>query len=348
MRKLGFFLGVALFALTQASGTRVTLYPAFAEIAEPVRIEHGVFVWQPGERVAAQRVEDLVWMTGVEVRRRVWRNGTLWIFASGERGVLHHLTRGLSGSVRYALEVEAGRLSAWLQVRNALDMPIEVEDLRFISGSVPLAEGARPLRAKAVALSAPAEEGVFVGGGGGVFRYRLSGPLLLEPEVTELPLFTLSVRPAFYWRYVGPFQKGERLSFRRGYRFQAPKPLAAGRLDLFSGGDFLGRVRVPDTYAGERVELELGPATRARSERRIQVLAETRELVRYRVTTTVKNPGEEPVEVEIAETFHADAVELELPEGERWPRGYRIAFSLPPGGERTYRFEVTLRYKKRP
>ncbi len=348
MRKLGFFLSLTLFALAQASGTRVTLYPAFAEIAEPVRIEHGVFVWQPGERVAAQRVEDLVWMTGVEVQRRVWRKGALWVFAHGDRGVLHHITRGLSGSVRYALEVEKEQLAAWLRVRNALDTPIEVEELRFISGPVPLAEGPRLPRAKAMARAAPTEEGVLVGSGGGVFRYRLSGPLLLEPEVTELPLFALPVRPAFYWRYRGPFQKGERLFFRRGYRFQAPKPLAAGTLDLFYGGDFLGRVRVPDTYAGERVELALGPATRARSKRRVEVLQETPELARYRVTTTVENPSEEAVEVEIEETFHADAVKLELPEGERRPGGYRIHFSLPPGGERTYRFEVTLRYKKRP
>lgn len=347
MPKLGFLLGVALSTLALASGTRVTLYPAFAEIAEPVRIEHGVFVWQPGERVAAQRVEDLVWMTGVEVQRRVWRKGTLWIFARGEQGVLHHLTRGLSGSVRYALEVEEGRLSAWLRVRNALDAPIEVEELRFISGSVPLAEGGRPLQVKAVARSAPAEEGVFVGGRGGVFRYRLSGPLLLEPEVTELPLFALSVRPAFYWRYRGPFQKGERLFFRRGYRLEAPRPLAAGRLDLFSGGDFLGRVRVPDTYAGEQVELELGPATRAQSKRRVKVLRETPELARYRVTTTVENRGADAVEVEIVETFHADAVELELSEGERLPGGYRVAFSLAPGEAHTYRFQVTLHRKPR-
>ena len=347
MHKLGFFLSLTLFALAQASGTRVTLYPAFAEIAEPVRIEHGVFVWQPGERVAAQRVEDLVWMTGVEVQRRVWRKGALWVFAHGDRGVLHHLTRGLSGSVRYALEVEKGRLSAWLRVRNALDMPIEVEELRFISGTVPLAGGHRPLPAKAMARAASAEEGAFSGSGGGVFRYRLSGPLLLEPEVTELPLFALPVRPAFYWRYRGPFQKGERLFFRRGYRFQTPKPLATGLLDLFSGEDFLGRVRVPDTYAGERIELELGPATRARSERRIEVLRETPELARYRVTTTVENPGEEAVEVEIVETFHADAVELELPEGERRPGGYRVTFLLAPSEAHTYRFQVTLHKKPR-
>ena len=351
MRKLGVLLAIGALALAQAAGTRVTLYPRFAELAEPVRIEHGVFVWQPGERVAAALVQDLVWMTGTKVLRRVWRNGNLWIFAEGERGVLHHLTRGLSGSVRYALDVDAGRLLAWLRAQNELDAPLEVEELRFVSGSVPLVGGVRAVEGRMEALAAPvaksAEAPVFAGSTGGVFRYRLAGPLVLEPEVTELPLFELAVKPAFYWRYAGPFQKGRRLPFRRGYRFLAPKPLAAGTFDLFAGGDFLGRLGAPDTYAGERVELELGPAPRARSERRIEVLAERRDLRRYRVETRVKNPGDEPVHVEVEEFFQADEVELVLSEGERRPRGYRVAFELPPGGEHRYRYEVTLRYKRR-
>ena len=342
-----------LLAWVHAAGVRVTLYASFAEVQTPVRLDHGVYVWQPGERALGSLVEDLVWLSGVEVKRRVWRKGALWFFAQGDQARLHYLTQGLSGSVRYRFLLDQGRLEGWLRVRNTLDEPVEVEALRFLSGNVPLSAravgrvGDKQVRALAVAKSAPVEEG-FVGAQGGVFRYQLAGPLRLEPEVTELPLFEAQADPVFFWRYRGGFVRGRRLPLERGYRFQATAPLAAGVVDLFQAGDFLGRLSIPDRYPGEPVELRLGPATRARTERQVEALAETRELRRYRVTTRVRNPGEEPVRVEIEERFSADAIEITLSGGERIPQGYRIVFDLPPGGERTYQYTVTLRYKKRP
>jgi len=344
----GLWLGLGV----GAAAVEVTLYPQFAEVRTPVRLEKGVFVWQPGERLQKNRVEDLVWLSGVPVHRRVWRKGALWFFADGSVATLHYLTRGLSGSVRYRLNLDQGTIEGWLRVKNGLDETIAAESLEFVSGSVPI-EGSPsvPMVAEVRALSAkamPAAKEAFVGAQGGVFRYRLEGPVLLEPEVTELPLFTAKVDPVFYWRYRGAFVRGDRLFFERGYRFVTNHPLAAGSVDLFRQGIFLGRLRIPDRFRGERVELGLGPATRARTKRAIEVLTETRELKRYRVTTTVKNPGEEPVQVEIEERFAADAIEISIEGGERIPRGYRIAFPLLPGGERTYRYTVTLRYKKRP
>ncbi len=350
MKKTGLWLlGLWLWALVQAAGVQVTLYPRFAEIRTPLRLEQGVYVWQPGERVLKNLVEDLVWLSGVEVSRRVWRKGALWFFAEGDAATLHYLTRGLSAGVRYRLVLDRGTIAGWLRVRNALDEPVEAQTLEFVSGSVPL--GGRTAVAREVgvlaAKAAPAEEG-FVGASGGVFRYRLARPVVLEPEVTEVPLFSAEVSPVFFWRYRGSFVRGDRIFFERGYRFTATGPLAAGTVDLFQKGVFLGRLDIPDRYPGEPVELGLGPATRARSERRVEVLTESREQKRYRVTTTVKNLGEEPVRVEIEERFSADAIELLLEAGERIPRGYRIVFELAPGGERTYQYQVTLRYKKRP
>lgn len=350
MPKLGVLLGLGFWALVFASGTRVTLYPHFAEVAEPVRIERGVYVWQPAGKVAEARIEDLVWLTGAKVQRRVWRGGSLWFFAEGERGVLHHLTRGLSGSLRYTLEVDTGRLRAWIRVRNGLGVPLEVAELRFVSGAVPLFGAPRTgerMEALAARAAKSDEAPVFAGSTGGVFRYRLRGPVVLEPELTELPLFELTVKPRLYWRYSGAFQRGRRIPFRRGYRFAPEKPLAKGTVDLFAGGDFIGRLGLPDTFAGEPVGLALGPASRARSERRIEVLAERADLRRYRVLTEVQNLGDEPAWVEIEEYFRADAVELKLSEGERRPRGYRVTFALPPGGTHRYRYEVVLRYQKR-
>jgi len=351
MKKTGLWLlGLWLWALAQAAGVQVTLYPRFAEVRTPVRLEQGVYVWQPGERVQKSLVEDLVWLSGAEVSRRVWRKGALWFFAEGDAATLHYLTRGLSAGVRYRLVLDRGTIAGWLRVKNTLDEPVEAQTLEFVSGSVPLGSW---IPVEGVLKSVSAEEASineegFVGAGGGVFRYRLAGPVVLEPEVTEVPLFSAEVSPVFFWRYRGPFVRGDRIFFERGYRFTATRPLAAGTVDLFQKGVFLGRLDIPDRYPGEPVELGLGPATRARSERRVEVLTESREQKRYRVTTTVKNLGEEPVRVEIEEHFSADAVELVIEAGERIPRGYRIVFELAPGGERTYQYQVTLRYKKRP
>jgi len=351
-KKWGWLALLGLWTLAYAAGVKLTLYTDFAEVQQPVRLDRGVYVWQPGERVERNLVQDLVWLSGVDVRRRVWRQGAVWFFAEGDQGTLHYLTRGLSGSVRYRFVLDEKRLEGWLRVRNALDEPIEAEELWFVSGSVPLGSGGiaeDKVRVLSMSKAAPeAREAGFVGASGGVFRYRLPGPLRLEPEVTELPLFEAQADPVFFWRYRGAFVRGPRLPLERGYRFVADQPLAGGVVDLFGDGVFLGRLSIPDRYPGEPVELRLGPATRARTERRVEALAETRELRRYRVTTRVKNPGEEPVRVEIEERFSADAIEITLSGGERIPQGYRIAFDLPPGGERTYQYSVTLRYKKRP
>jgi len=348
MRNLILGLWLALLPAL-AAGSRVVVYPEFAEVAYPVEVRGGVYVFSPSERLAAELVEDLVWLVGPETKKRVWQKKSLWIYADDGPATLHYLTRGLSGRVRYTLDLDAGRLVAWLKVKNRLDEVVSADELYFVSGSVPL-EGERPPAplGRAVAkMGSPADSG-FVGAAGGVFRYRLAGPVELAPEVTELVLFEDAVAPRLVWRYKGGFVRSDRLSLKRGYAFEVERvPLAAGVVDLFKAGAFIGRVPVADRYLGEEVFLFLGPAERARSERRVTPLKESAEEKRYRVWTRVKNLGDERARVEIEEVFAADAVELELPAGERIPKGYRLTFELPPGGEYAYSYEVVLRFKSR-
>jgi len=340
------FLGLAL-----GQGVELRLYRNFAEVAEPVALEEGVYVWQPGPAVWERLIGDRVWLSGARLERVVWRKDAVWLFAEGEDARLHYLTRGLSGELRYRLELEGGELEGWLWVRNELGRPVRVEELVYIAGAVPIAGGAprerglSPMAKVAEAVSAPGAR--YEGAGGGVFRYRYDRPVVIEPERTGFPLYRAEVRPLLVWSYRGMFVRAERLPLSRGYRFEAPLALGAGSLDLFKGGTFLGSLRIGDAYEGDEVDLPLGPATRARAVRRVEVLAENAEVQSYRVTTRVENRGEEAAWVEIEERFPGDRLELVLEEGERVPRGYRVRFRLPPKGEHTYRFRVTIRYAKK-
>jgi len=342
------FLGAAALFLGLAAATELVLYPDFAEIREPVRLEHGVYVWQPGERVASKVIDDLVWLDGVAVQRQVWRKGSLWFYAEGEAATLHHLSRGLSGRMRYRLAIDRGFLEGWLVVQNDFGEPLRVDSLTYLSGSVPL--GSRLQRepvARTLGLAkAPSPAKPEVSTPGGLFRYALDGPVRLEPERTDLRIFEARAKPQFFWRYRGPFVESGRLALTRGYRFRAERPLAAGTLDLFKNGLFLGRLSVPDRYQGEDVELPLGPAQRAKTKRRIDVLVSRPNQKRYRVETRVENPGDEPVYVEIEERFSAEAVKVEIASGEVLPRGYRVSFLLPPGASRSYVYTVTLEWRR--
>ncbi len=337
-------LFIILSLISLARGTEITLYENFAEVARPVTLEGGVFAWRPSDRLAGTLVGDLVWLSGARERLRVWRGSELLIYADGEEARLHYLTRGLTGRLGYRLHLASGAFAAWLRVENGLDEPVEAAGLTFVAGVVPL-EGA-PVRVEAMALAKRVKDEApaftFQGGLGGVFRYRLDRTVTLYPDRTELPFFRGAVKPKLVWRYRGGFVRSSRLRLFRLYRFSAPLNLSPGTVDVFAEGTFIGRSRLARTYEGRPAEVELGVAERARVERRVEVLEESKDRRRYRVTTRVTNEGDEPARVEIEERFNGKGLKLVLPAGERVPMGYRIGFDLAPGASHTYVYEATL------
>jgi len=347
-------IGAALvLAVGLASAQEAFVYPGFAEVHEPVGLPGGSWTWFPDADLAGSLVDGTVRLLGVDELRRVWRNGTVTFYYRGSGDAqLAYLTRNLTYGLHYDLDVDTGTLVGWARVRNGLGRALTLARLTFVAGEVPLRSGPAPAMeksARALAMDVAASEAapapVYAGSGGGVYRYVLENPPVLEPGVNELPFLRARVQPVYTWRYQGGFARGERLAFLRGYTFEAPARLAGGVVNLRDAGVFLGQAGLQNSAVGARVQLWLGADPEGRAERRVEVLKDERKEKAYRVGTTVRNPRDVPVRVEIEEYFNAREVSLVLPKGvERTPQGYRYAFVLQPGEDRSYSYTVNLRY----
>ncbi len=330
------------------------LYPGFAELHQPVTLPQGQWTWFPDKTLAGLLVDGTVRLLGVREERRLWRGSAITFYYEGSgEAQLAYLTRGLSYSIYYDLDVDSGSLVGWARVNNRLEQPLSFDHLTFVAGEVPLEVGGHPIMSKAaraydkMALEAPvpAPEPVYAGSGGGVFRYELADPPVFEPGLTEIPFVRGRTEPVFTWKYSGGFVRSSWLEFQRGYTFMAPAALAGGLVNLRDGGVLLGQTYMSEHPKGEKVQLWLGRDPEGRAERRFEVLKDERKEKAYRVTTSIRNPRSEPVRVEISERFNAREVVLKLPDGAvRTPQGYSIEFTLAPGESREFMYTATLRY----
>ncbi len=330
------------------------LYPGFAEIHEEVSLPASNWTWFPDSALSGSLVDGTVRLLGVEELRRVWRKGVVTFYYNGsDAAELAYLTNSLGYNLYYDLDVDTGRLVGWAKVHNRLEKPLAFNEVTFVAGKVPLHSGIAPVMAKRaraydageMAAAAPAPMPEYSGSGGGVFRYVLKDPPVFEPGVTEIPFLRAGSSPVYTWKYSGGFARGSKIRFSRGYTFEAPAALAGGLVNVRDGGVLLGQAYMSDQSKGSKVQLWLGRDPEGVADRRIAVLKEERKEKAYRVTTTVSNPRATPVRVEIAESFNAEEIILNLPRGaERTPNGYRLEFTLAPGTDKTFTYTVTLRY----
>lgn len=335
-----------------AAAQEAFVYSGFAEVHQPVRLPEGSWTWYPGADLAGSLISGTVRLLGVQEARRVWRNQSVTFYYRGSGDArLAYLTRGLNYDLYYDLDVDAGALVGWARVHNGLGQALELERMTFVTGEVPLRSGVSPLMEKAARaptaglMAAEAAPPAYAGSGGGVYRYVLQAPPVLEPGVNELPFLRAHTQPVYTWRYQGGFVQSGPVRFVRGYTFEAPAALAGGVVNLRDAGVFLGQSDLQTSAKGARVQLWLGADPEGKAERQVEVLKDERKEKAYRVSTTLHNPREVPVRVEILESFNASQVVLALPEGaERTPQGYRFVVTLKPGEARSYSYTVTLRY----
>ena len=330
------------------------LYPGFAEIHEEVSLPASNWTWFPDSALSGSLVDGTVRLLGVEELRRVWRKGVVTFYYNGSGAAeLAYLTRGLGYDLYYNLDVDSGKLVGWAKVNNRLEKALRFDQITFVAGEVPLRAGnarimkksARSYDAVEMAAAAPAPMPEYSGSGGGVFRYVLKDPPVFEPGVTEIPFLRASSSPVYTWSYNGGFARGRKIRFNRGYTFEAPAALAGGLVNIRDRGVLLGQAYMNEQSKGSKVQLWLGRDPEGTAERQVTVLKEERRERAYRVTTTVSNPRDTLVRVEIAEGFNAKEIVLSLPRGaERTPNGYRLEFTLAPGTDKTFTYTVTLRY----
>ncbi|WP_135257272.1 hypothetical protein [Thermus caldilimi] len=329
MKQLLALFSLGLLALAQ----EVVVYPGFAEVKEPVVLPPSAWVYLAGEKLG-RIVPGSLRLVGVEETERVYQ-GTAVLFRYLGEGpaTLRYLYTGLSGEVFYTLE--EGRLTLWARLRLE-GSPLEARKLTLLAGEAPLLGGAEakgiPMRALA---EAPSGESPF-----GLFRYPLP-PGRLEPGTTEIPVLKAQVSPKRLLRYQGPFRTDRFLPLERGYRFQAPFPLAPGGLEAAEGGLFLGQAPLPATPEGEVAEVWLGRDLEGRLERSVSLLGQSEKEATYRVETRFKNPYPYPVALLLSETF-PQPFRLDFPEAAHLPQGYRLEIPLKPGESLTLVYRLTL------
>lgn len=324
MRKALSLLFLGLIALAQ----EVTVYPGFAEIKEPLRLPPSAWVYLGGERLE-KTVPGSLRLLGVVEEERFYRPGAVFFRYRGEgEAVLRYLYLGLRGEVFYTLE--EGRLTAWARLTLEGE-PLEAKRLTLLTGEAPVLE-------RAVAYKALAEspgENPF-----GLFRYQLP-PRRLETGTTEFPFLRADLKPTRLLRYQGPFRTAGVLPLERGYRFQAPFPLAQGSLEAVEEGLFLGRALLPPTPEGEVAEVFLGRDAGARLLRRVEEVAQGEKERAYRVETVLENPYPYPVTLLLSEVF-PQPFRLDFPGATLLPEGYRLEVPLRAKEARRLVYRVVL------
>jgi len=323
----------ALLFLGLALAQEVVVYPGFAEIQEPVVLPPAAWVFLGGERLS-RIPQGSLRLLGVEEVERVYQGGAVLFRYRGEgEATLRYLYTGLSGEVFYTLE--EGRLTAWARFRLEGEA-LEAKRLTLLAGEAPLLgtpEKAAPMAFRA--LTEAQEEAPF-----GLFRYELPGRRL-SPGVTEVPFLKAEVSPERILRHQAPFRTDRLLPLERGYRFQAPFPLAPGVLEAREGGLFLGQGRMPPTPKGEEAQVFLGRDLEARLSRKVERVAETQEGITYRVETRLENPYPYPVVLLLSESFPRP-FRLDFPGATLLPEGYRLQVPLKPKEARTFLYRLTL------
>jgi len=323
---------LALLFLGLALAQEVVVYPGFAEIQEPVVLPPAAWVFLGGERLS-RIPQGSLRLLGVEEVERVYQGGVVLFRYRGE-ATLRYLYTGLSGEVFYTLE--EGRLTAWARFRLEGEA-LEAKRLTLLAGEAPLLSPAGKALPQAAfrALEEALPEAPF-----GLFRYQLEGRKLL-PGLTEIPFLKAAVSPERLLRYQAPFSTERLLPLERGYRFQAPFPLAPGVLEAREGGFFLGQALMPPTPKGEEALVFLGRDLEARLSRKVERVAETQEGITYRVETRLENPYPYPVVLLLSESFPRP-FRLDFPGATLLPEGYRLQAPLKPQEARTFVYRLTL------
>ncbi|WP_117237759.1 hypothetical protein [Thermus sediminis] len=324
---------LALLFLSLALAQEVVVYPGFAEIKEPVVLPPSTWVYLAGDKLS-RIPQGSLRLLGVEEVERVYQGGAVLFRYRGEGGAtLRYLYTGLSGEVFYTLL--EGRLTAWARLRLEGEA-LEARRLTLLAGEAPLLSPpgrAAPQMAFRTLEEAPGDTPL------GLFRYEL-GATRLSPGITEIPFLKAEVAPERLLRYQAPFRTDRLLPLERGYRFQAPFPLAPGVLEVSEGGFLLGQGRMPPTPKGEGAEVWLGRDLEARLSRRVEKVGETKEEATYRVETRLENPYPYPVVLLLSESF-PHPFRLDFPGATLLPEGYRLEARIEPKEARSFVYHLT-------
>ncbi|MCD0166374.1 hypothetical protein [Deinococcus sp. 12RED42] len=289
-------------------------------------------------------------------------------------GVLTYLTRSLTWSAQYQLDVDGqggGVLRADATLHNRGDLPLEPEVLTLVAGDVrrsrpaPGPESLRHVTMHFARNASPAwEDPEDAPEVAGLYRYQLLNPPRLAggSDVTvpfeDVPLHRTRLTNVLSLSM--SFASEQRGVFQRRYSLVPERPLLEARVTVRDQGYLVGQPRVGETAAGQEVEFTLGQDPNVTYHRTVTLLSSaltqdvdrygepvTRTVREYRVTYRLRNAGRRPVEFEVTErTGYVTLVSVTGPAEHHFEeKTDAVTFrgALPPAGDTTVEFEVTVR-----
>ncbi|GGR01135.1 hypothetical protein [Deinococcus ruber] len=192
------------------------------------------------------------------------------------KGVVSYLTRGLSWTPRYTLQVTSGTadraaLRALADIRNATTQAYRVSSTELFAGEVkiesdgvsqtiPPLSGYLPLPAVPIAgaaMSSPVPLDTI----NGLYRYGLNTAYVLQPRST-LTLPFLTPKLSSFLRYATLDSSFSPLDSQgvldRSYRLKADQNLPGGIVTVREAGRIVGQASMPDTARNREIRLTLG------------------------------------------------------------------------------------------
>lgn len=273
--------------------------------------------------------------------------------AAPGRATLSYLTRALSWSPRYALNLSGtnARLTAFADIRNNGETAYEVTAGELLAGQVSVNEPPPvPLARAGVEMSGAANDAfaapkvVSAGESRGLYRYTLEQDFTLAGNST-LSLPFLTPRTTFE-RYAGldsGFQANStKGKLNRNYRLKADVLLPAGPITVRDEGRIVGQAEIVDTSANDPIELSLGADPDLSYTRSVEVLRQDRTGGSYRVTLLIENAKDRALRAEVREGLSGN-VTLQG-QAERTPQGLLVRAEVPAKGQVTRTYTVTVRY----
>jgi hypothetical protein len=276
---------------------------------------------------------------------------------------LVYATQGLFwGATRYTLNMPksgAALLTAFAEMTNASSLDYAAPNVTFLAGDVSIAQPSdegradKSVQAEIVAApvtrSAPAPTRVgSIGEIGGLQSYSYPKAVSFPAKTTTgLPFIKAAPTVNDVLEYAAEFSAEPRsvTALQRLFTFVTTQALPGGTVTVREAGKLVGQNAIANIPADGAVRLNLGKDFDTKLIRSITVLEQTKKIVRFRATYSIKNVKTRAINVRLTEYIQSNAklVNAKLPDLSVRPDAFFSKVTIAPG--ETFTGSCELNYK---
>jgi hypothetical protein len=284
--------------------------------------------------------------------------------AATGKAELVYATRGLFwGATRYTLNMPktgAALLTAFAEMTNASSLDYAAPNVTFLAGDVNIEqqfdEGRADINVKSelvkpapITAVAPAPTRVSsIGEIGGLQSFSYPKAVSFPAKTTTgLPFIKAAPMVNDILEYAAEFNAEPRsvTALQRLFTFVTTQALPGGTVTVREAGKLVGQNNIPNIPADGSVRLNLGKDFDTKLIRSITVLEQTKKIVRFRATYSIKNVKTRAINVRLTEYIQSNAklVNAKLPDLSVRPDAFFSKVTVAPG--ETFTGSCELNYK---